>query len=195
MKQGTREAMVLSEVMRSNSCMIDHFNLYLNHCQDQQLRSILDRQQRHNLDSAQKMMQMIQSHGIDTNQMPQPSTTMSMATGGSQAISNAPYGTTTPTYSTPMGHQRETGTTAINDRVIADGMLAFHKCGAETVTRAALESAEPHLRNALTNMARNCIEMSYEIYNYMHQRGWYQLPANTTNFISHTPVQQQFHPQ
>lgn len=211
MKQGTREAMVLSEVMRNHSCMVDHFNFYLGHCQDPQLRSILERQQRHNIDSTQKMMQMMQNHGLDTSQIPQPST-LSMGVGGNQAISNAPYATamasqpqnTQSIYNTTMGTGmgttmgtgigtmgQETGTGIINDKVIADGMLAFHKCNAETVTRGALESAEPHLRQALTNMARNCIEMSYETYNYMHQRGWYQLPVSSPNFVSHAPMQQQ----
>lgn len=227
MKQGTREAMVLSEVLRMNASIIDHYNLYLNNCQDRQLRSILDRQQRHTLDTFQRVMQMAQSHGIDTSRMPLP-TTMSTITGGPQATTGAStYGTqwSTPQYGgvqqqaytgqpgmqyntgytaglpgmTATGPQTgvQTGTTTgtgaiLNDRAIAEGALMFHKCSAEATTRAALESAEPHLRNALTNMSRNCIEMAYELYNYMSQRGWYQLPATPQNFISHSSTQQQY---
>ncbi|WP_243276649.1 spore coat protein [Desulfallas sp. Bu1-1] len=219
MNTGTREAMVLSEVLRSNSCMIDHYNFYLGNCQDQQLRSILDRQQRHTLDSVQRLMQMMQSHGIDTTGMPLPST-MTMTASAPQAASTVQYGTqmTTQQYGTApagtaqygagaiytagppatgtqMAYQQSTRPTAINDRVIAEGALLFHKCSADTSTRAALESSEPHIRSALTNMARNCIEMSYELYNYMSQRGWYQLPATPQHFISHSPKQQQYPPQ
>lgn len=216
MNTGTREAMVLSEVVRNNSCIIDHYNFYLSNCRDQQLRLILERQQRHTLDSLQRLMQMMQSHGIDTTRMPLPATVTMTATAPQ---STAQYGTQAPTmqYGTPAGtaqygagttymagspatgtqmtYQQGTQTTTINDRVIAEGALLFHKCSADTSTRAALESAEPHIRGALTNMARNCIEMSYELYNYMSQRGWYQLPATPHNFISHSPVQQQYPPQ
>lgn len=229
MKTGTREAMVINEVLRSSASMIDHYNLYMSNCQDQQLRSILDRQQRHTLDSFQRLTQMMQNHGLDTSNIPMP-TTMSI-TGGTMTATTttsapAPYGTqwTAPQYntgqtgtvpysmqytagnqgmsmSTPtrtdvrMGTQTQTGTqpttASFNDRAIAEGALQFHKHGADTVTRAALESSEPHIRTALTSMARNCIEMSYELYTYMSQRGWYQLPDTPQNFISHAPMQQQ----
>jgi len=228
MKLGTREAMVVSEVLRTNSSIIDHYNLYLNSCQDQQLRSILDRQQRHTMDTFQRLLQMAQSHGIDTNRMPLP-TTMTAGMNNQQVTTGtAQYGNQ---WSTPQQYGVEqqqaftgqagmqygtqynagqgtgqqsamqmqtgmaTGTgTMLNDRVIAEGALMFHKFSAETNTTAALESAEPHLRNALTNMSRNCIEMSYEIYNYMSQRGWYQLPATPQNFISHSTTNQQQYP-
>ncbi|MCG8401218.1 MAG: spore coat protein [Firmicutes bacterium] len=232
MKQGAREAMVLSEVLRTNSSIIDHYNLYLGNCQDQQLRAILDRQQRHSLDTFQRLLQMAQNHGIDTSTMPLPAT-LSTGAGGAQGVPGttgaAQYGAQMPTpqyggmqqqnFTGHVGMQYGAGYTAgnqaapgmpaagpqtvaqpgsqvlatLNDRVIAEGALMFHKCGAETHTRAALESSEPHLRNALANMSRNCVEMSYEIYNFMSQRGWYQLPATPQNFISHSTAQQQ-HP-
>ncbi len=227
MKQGTREAMVLSEVLRINSSIIDHNNLYLNNCQDQQLRGILDRQQRHTLDTFQRLLQMAQNHGIDTSGMPMPAT-MTANTGnmgGQQgSTGTTQYGNqwSAPQYGagqqqaftgqqqaytgqtgmqygtqyaagTGTGQQQamQTGITAgtgsmLNDRVIAEGALMFHKFSAEMNTTSALESAEPHLRNALANMSRNCIEMAYEIYNYMSQRGWYQLPSSPQNFISHS---------
>ncbi|TYO93893.1 spore coat protein [Desulfallas thermosapovorans] len=227
MKTGTREAMVISEVLRSSASMIDHYNLYMGNCQDQQLRSILDRQQRHALDSFQRLTQMMQNHGLDTSNIPMP-TTMSITSGTMTTTASAPatYGTqwTAPQYttgqtgaapysmqyttgnqgmsmSTPthtdvrMGMQTQTGTqpttASFNDRAIAEGALQLHKHGASTVTRAALECSEPHIRTALTSMARNCIEMSYELYTYMSQRGWYQLPDTPQNFISHAPMQQQ----
>ncbi len=234
MNTGIHDAIVISEVLRSNASMIDHYNLYMNSCQDQQLRSLLDRQQRHTLDSFQRLTQMMQSHGMDTSNIPIP-TTMSITSGSTMstntsASATAPYGSqwTAPQYGTgqastmpyssmqqsigshgigmsmpaqaesqlsmPMGMQtgnQSNSTSILNDRSIAEGALHFHKYGADTVTKAALESSEPHIRTALTNMARNCIEMSYEIYNYMSQRGWYQLPSSPQNFISHATQQQQ----
>lgn len=212
--------------------MIDHYNLYMISCQDQQLRSVLDRQQRHALDSFQRLTQMMQGHGLDTNNIPLP-TTMSITGGGTmttttsapssygtqwaapqygtgqtgtapystQTIGNQEVGMATPPAPTQghLGMQMgmQTGTQGIasggfNDRAIAEGALQFHKLGADVTTRAALESSEPHIRTALTDMARNCIAMSYELYTYMSQRGWYQLPSTPQNFISHSPAQQQY---
>lgn len=230
MNTGIHEAIIISEVLRSNASMIDHYNMYLNSCQDQQLRSLLYRQQRHSLDSFQRLTQMMQSHGMDTSNIPMP-TTMSM-TGGSTMTSNAEtpaqYGSqwTTPKYSStqanamPYSMQQGIGSQGmsmsmpsqsesqlnmqmgmptssqsssagiLNDRSIAEGALQFHKLGADATTRAALESSEPHIRAALTNMSRNCIEMAYEVYNYMSQRGWYQLPTPPQSFIAHSTTQQ-----
>jgi len=230
MNTGTREAIIISEVLRSNASMIDHYNVYMNSCQDQQLRSLLDRQQRHTLDSFQRLTQMMQSHGMDTGNIPLP-TTMSISSGTmiTTTTASVPYGPqmTTPRYSSEqpgtmpysmqqaIGSQgmgmsmptqaesqfgmqagtqtRSQGSSAVifNDRSIAEGALHFHKYSADTITKAALESSEPHIRAALTNMARNCIEMSYEIYTYMSQRGWYQLPNSPQNYITHTSTQQQ----
>lgn len=218
MNKGTREAISLSEVLQNKSCMIDHYNLYINNCQEPQLSSILERQQRHALDSFQKLLQMMQNHGLDTSKIPLPSN-ISTSTSSTHNTYNASgnqystqqwitqqYGTggqtTTDPYTSPYGsdemgmstqNQTRTQSTGFNfsDRVISEGALLFHKCSAETHTRAALESSEPHIRNALTSIARNSIEMSYELYNYISQMGWYQSPPNTQNFISHSPAQQQ----
>ncbi|MCL2337059.1 MAG: spore coat protein [Firmicutes bacterium] len=230
MKQGTREAMVLSEVLRLNSCIIDHNHLYLHSCQDQQLRGLLDRQQKHTVETFQRLLEMAHSHGIDTNRMPMPvAMTANMGGQSHQASGGAAHSGShwpTPqygaeaqqTYSEPLeapynaqyhagtgSHQpqmAQTGTAAgmrqmLNDRVIAEGALMFHKFSAEMTTALALESAEPHLRNALVNMSRNCIEMAYEIYHYMSQRGWYQLPDAPQHFIAHSAGmnQQQYHTQ
>lgn len=226
MNTGTHEAIILSEVLRSNASMIDHYNMYLNSCQDQQLRSLLDRQQRHTLDSFQRLTQMMQSHGMDTSNIPLPATMSMTSSSMSTTVSaSSPYGSqwSTPQYSSTqasampysmqqssigsqgmgmgmsmpsqsMGMQtgsQSSSTSIFNDRSITEGALQFHKYGADATTRAALESSEPHIRAALTNMARNCIEMSYEIYGYMSQRGWYQLPNSPQNFVSHSTTQQQ----
>lgn len=81
--------------------------------------------------------------------------------------------------------QQQAAARTLNDRTIAQGALTFHKCGATRATSAALESAEPHLRNLAANSARNCMDMAYEIFRYMDQRGFYQMPEMPRNFVSH----------
>ena len=140
---------------------------------------------------------------MDVSNIPLP-TTMSF-TGSStmstntSASASTPSGSqwTAPQYNSmqagnmPYPTQQSSSASMLNDRSIAEGALHFHKYGADVTTKAALESSEPHIRTALTNMAGNCIEMSYEVYSYMSQRGWYQLPNSPQKFVSHAPQQQQ----
>ena len=81
--------------------------------------------------------------------------------------------------------QQQSTSRTLNDRTISQGALIFHKCGAFRATTAALESAEPHLRNLAANSARLCMDMAYEMFQYMSQRGFYQLPEIPRNFVNH----------
>ncbi|MFZ5634413.1 MAG: spore coat protein [Bacillota bacterium] len=85
--------------------------------------------------------------------------------------------------------QWQAASRTLNDRTIAQGALIFHRCGAMRATIAALESAEPHLRNLAANSARTCMDMAYEIFRYMEPRGFYQMPEVPKNFVSHMQYQ------
>lgn len=81
--------------------------------------------------------------------------------------------------------QQNNRSRTLSDRTIALGALTFHKCGATRATTAALESAEPHFRSLASDSARSCTEMAYEIFRYMQQRGYYQMPETPVNFVNH----------
>lgn len=193
MKFGMREAVEMFEMLRDSSCMIDHFTDYINHCQDPSLRQILENQQRHLVDEYNHELSVMQAHGLDTTSVPRIQSDMSANQGGAmsampgmQGNANIQFGIQQTGQNQPQAQVRSR---AINDRTIAQGALLFHKCIAGRATTAALESAEPHLRNLLSNSARTRMDMAYEIFNYMVQRGFYQTPEVPRNFINH--MQQQ----
>ncbi|WP_066635974.1 spore coat protein [Desulfolucanica intricata] len=181
MKFGIHETMEMHEVLRESVSMIDHYAMYLNQCQDQDLRNILERQQRHMIDDYQRKINVMQGHGIDTTTAPRLSIeSTGIETNRLTNTMGPQYGIqrTTPIHPNPDSRR-------LNDRSIAQGALLFHKCGAVRSTNAALECAEPHLRDLLMSSARSCMEMSYELFQYMNQRGWYQVPEMPRQFINH----------
>lgn len=169
MKFGTHEAMEVHEVLNENTCMIDHYAMYLNQCQDPELRRVLERQQRHMVDTYNTMVNVMQGQGIDVSGAPR----ITMGSTARMAGENQPdYGIQ---QAAPVMSRPEAKT--LSDRAISMGALVFHKCGAIRCTGAALECANPNLRNMLATAARSCMEMSYEIFQYMNQKGWYPVPA------------------
>lgn len=208
MQFGTREAMEMSEVIRDSACMIDHFTDYINHCQDPALRQILENQQRHLVEEYNHKISVMQGHGLDVANVPKIQSSVGQqgtVSSGMHGHSNVQFGMQqgqgqAGATQTNLGQMNmaQSATRTLNDRTIAQGALMLHKCGALRTTSAALESAEPHLRNLLSNSARTCTDMAYEIFRYMAQRGFYQLPENPANFVNHmmqTPGGQNYQTQ
>jgi len=188
MKMGTHEAMEMHEILSESICMIDHYAMYLSQCRDPELRRILERQQRHMFDSYNTKVNVMQGQGIDVSRAPRltmgaPGMTMGAASG--MGIEHQPdYGMQ---QTSPVTPRPEAG--RLDDRTIAKGALLFHKCGAVCATNAALECANPQLRNLLASSARSCMEMAYEIFQYMNHKGWYQvpiMPEHTLNQMQQT---------
>ena len=171
MKQGIHETMEMHEVLNDEACTIEHYSLYTSQCQDHELRNILERQQRHMIDDYHRKLSVMQGHGLDVSHA-----RLNMERGVHQ------------THSYQSAHN---DTRRLSDKTIAAGALLFHKCGASRSTNAALECAEPHLRNILAGSARSCMEMAYEISQFMTHKGWYQLPEAPHGFINH--MQSQHH--
>ena len=172
MKQGIHETMEMHEVLNDEACTIEHYSLYSSQCQDHELRNILERQQRHMIDDYHRKLSVMQGHGLDVSHMSR----LGMEHMGTNQ--------TTHSYQSPHNDTRR-----LSDKTIAAGALLFHKCGASRSTNAALECAEPHLRNILAGSARSCMEMAYEIFQFMNHKGWYQLPEVPHSFINHMPSQ------
>ncbi|MDN5347185.1 MAG: hypothetical protein PWP65_749 [Clostridia bacterium] len=74
----------------------------------------------------------------------------------------------------------------MDDRDVASGMLGCHKAGASLKMTAALECADPQIRRMILQGATNAAEQAYEVWQYMHRKGYYQVPTMkemTTNTI------------
>ncbi|MEW6458049.1 MAG: spore coat protein [Bacillota bacterium] len=73
----------------------------------------------------------------------------------------------------------------LSDRTIATGALIAHKCGAVSAGRGALETADPDLRQFLTQAAVSDSNMAYEIFHWMNRKGFYQVPVMDQNTMQH----------
>lgn len=170
---GAHEAMELNEVLCNTIDGINHFQLVRDIVQDPQLKSILDNQLQFMTQEYNNLVQAIHQRGM------------------SQSI---PY--RSPKTAAPKYGLRHPGTVAPNaaasdmdDKDVASGMLGCHKAGALIKMAAALEFADPQLRTMIQQSALNCAEQAYEVWNFMNQRGMYQVPTMmemTTNTLMQT---------
>lgn len=91
------------------------------------------------------------------------------------------YGLSSTSPQTPSQTVQELG-----DKEIAGILLGAMKSSATIKFHAAIECADSTWRMALQQCAVNCSEMSYELWQFMNQNGYYQLPtlqANTQQSI------------
>jgi len=161
MKLGAQELIEMHEVLNESVSMIEHYAMYLNVCQDPELRRILDRQQRHMIDSYNAKVNMSQNQGMDITGIPRPA--MGTGTAGISMEGRPEYGTRAAV---------RTDALVLNDRAIASGAMIFHRCGAVKSTNAALVCTDSQLRNFLSTAAKSCIEMAFELSQYMSFKGW-----------------------
>lgn len=170
MRLSTQELTEMHEVLHESVCMIGHYAMYLSHCQDPELRRILERQQRHMIDSYNAKVNVSQSQGIDISGISRPA--MAIQTAGKPVEGR-------PEYSVPHVPPGIGGPEAapLNDRAIATGAALFHKYGAVKSTEAAFVCTDPQLRNFLSTGARSCVEMAFELSQYMNQKGWHSVPT------------------
>ncbi|HEX7057849.1 MAG TPA: spore coat protein [Bacilli bacterium] len=167
---GAHETMELHEVLGCAIDGINLFQLYRQHVTDQQLQQILDHQLQFMTGEYNNLVQTLNQQG------------------GGQAIPyrspknfTPKYGLNKPATQTPNASPRE-----MDDHDIASGMMGFHKSSAIMKMHAALECANPQLRAAMQQGSINCSEQAYEIWQYMNQKGFYQVPTMkemTTNTV------------
>ncbi|GAX91218.1 spore coat protein [Effusibacillus lacus] len=160
---GAHETMEVHEILSEKKCMIEHFSMYERQCQDPTLREMLHR---HIQTATQSYNQLVSYthdyHTAQTKMMP-------MHTAHTYDIK---YGLHNPAPSAP-----QTDMTKMNDQSIASAMLLAHKNSAKNHMAAALECADPNVRQMLVNGSVMCTHEAYETFNYMNHRGMYQVPT------------------
>lgn len=170
---GAHETMELHEILNTSIDGINNFELYRDHVQDPQLRSILDKQIQFMTQEFNTLVQTVQQQGLG------------QATPYRGPKNVAPkYGLRQPGAVSPNASP-----TDMDDRDVASGMLSCHKSGAVKRMAAALEFANPQLRGTIQQTALNCAEQAFEVWNFMNQKGMYQVPTMmdmTTNTMMQT---------
>jgi len=171
---GAHELLECHEVLNATIDGINQFQLYQPHCKDPELVNILQNQINFMINEYNTMVQLLQNKAQQTN------------IGTYRTIKN-----TTPSYGMTNA-QPETPNTSVNemdDQDVASGMLTASKASAVLRMQAALECADPQLRNFMIQGARNCADQAYEVWKYMNQRGYYPVPtfqeATAQSIINH----------
>ena len=163
-KFGAHEMMELHEVLTDTIDGINQFQLYRSHVQDDQLLNILDNQTQFMMQEYNSLVSMISSQGGHGSV---PQRTLS----GQQNFSPS-YGMRQPEPEMP-----KTSMQMLEDRDVASGMLGCHKASALSRMHATLEIADTQIRHSIMQGANSCAEQAYELFQYMNQKGFYQVPT------------------
>lgn len=160
---GAHETMEVHEVLNEKRSIIEHFSLYEQQTQDPTLRDILHR---HIQSASQGYNQLVNyTHDYQTAQ----AKSIPMHTAHGYEIQ---YGLRNPAPVSP-----QVGGQMMSDQSIAGSMLITHKNSARNQMTAALEAADPNVRQMLINGSVICAQEAYEVFNFMNHRGWYQVPT------------------
>jgi spore coat protein CotF len=160
---GAHETMEVHEVLAEKMNMISHINLYAMQTKNPELKNMIMRHQQEEIRSYDAIVTY--THDYTQFTPIPPNTTVSNV-----KPDQIQYGLDNPTMLAP-----ETNA-SLNDYEVATAMLLCHKNAAANGVKAALEIADPNLRQMLTNSAMNCVNQAYEVFLFMNQQGLYQVP-------------------
>ncbi len=159
-KFGAHEIMEIHEVLTSTIDSLNTFNLLRRQVTDQELGQIVDRQINFMDKEYNDMVTFVaQQRGVTPDLY------------HSRRTASVNYGLRQPSPVAP--HEGRN----ITDRDAASIMLGMLKCGASRKMMATLECADPQLRRIMMQGANSCAEQAYELFNFMNQRGMYQVPT------------------
>ncbi len=159
---GAHEMMDSHELIGGLIGMMEQYQLYDQHIQDQELKGILQRQ-------TSFLTQMYNTivESFQTGQDPQVPTQQYKM----QQNNEVTYGTQAGQPKKPKQSVNE-----FTDECFSSFMLAHTKSMASGLTMAAVEMNNPVLRRIIGDSVPNMIEMSYELFLYQNKHGYYQLP-------------------
>ncbi|MDW7673754.1 MAG: spore coat protein [Bacillota bacterium] len=168
---GAHEVMEVHEVLTKAIDVINLFQLYQPFVKDPELKSILQKQLEFTNQEYFNMVQAIGQQGMGS----------AVPYRNPRGFSPS-YGLQNPAPQAPNASMNE-----MDDRDVASGMLGCHKASASMKMIAALECADPNLRQMIQQGANNCADQAYEVWQYMNAKGYYQIPTmqqtTTNNFI------------
>ncbi|NSW89632.1 MAG: spore coat protein [Firmicutes bacterium] len=73
---------------------------------------------------------------------------------------------------------------SITDKEIVNVLLDQHKLSATSLTNLVLESVNQNLRNDVTNILNKTFKHQKQIFDFMTQKGWYQVQSASQQQIS-----------
>lgn len=179
---GAHETMEVHEVLNEKINLINHFSLYEQSCQNQQLKQMIN----NHLQTAFQAYDQLVGY---THNYAQGNENQAYGMPNVQ-YQQIQYGLDNPQSQMPQTQG------AFNDQQIASAMLSWHKNSAINHMRGSLECADPNVRQMLINGSITCANQAYEVFVYMNQQGLYQVPTMQdhtakTYLHSYQPSQEQ----
>jgi spore coat protein CotF len=172
---GAHELLEMHEVLMDTVNSMNLLQLYIQHCRDTELRSILENQLRFMTNEYNLMVQLLKENGQGNNVTYRNRNEQTGLQGSIQEQSSR------------MDAQ-------INERDIASGLLGCTKYAATLRMRASLECTVPSFRNMLVQAAKNSGDQAYELWFYMNKKNYYPVPTfpsqtagELSNFYSPIP--------
>ena len=159
---GAHEVMEIHEVLNGTVDAINQLQLLRPRVRDQRLAQILDHQLQFAVTGYNSLVDLLHRQGA-----------------GQAAPYRAVKNAIQPTYGLdhPGTVSPNTSPDQLDDRDIASIVLGLHKASAAKKIFAALECANPDIRRAMQQGAINCAEQAYEVWQYMNEQGFYQVPT------------------
>ncbi|PLR82977.1 hypothetical protein CVD25_10285 [Bacillus canaveralius] len=163
MPYGAHETMEVHECLLEKFNMILHFNMYATQTRNPRLLDMIVRHQQEEIRSYNEVVAYTHDYrGFS----PIPPNTNIRGIDPQQIK----YGLNNPPLYIPQWGAVD------SDGEIATAMLLAHKNAARNSMWAALESADPNLRQLLINCSVNCANQAYEVFLFMNEAGIYQVP-------------------
>lgn len=160
MSHGAHEYMDVHEVLSDAINKIDQLELYQPYCQDPKLDQLISNQITFMTKEYNEMVQALQ--GTAPNQ------------------AGAHYQTMNPGVHYGMKptppKQPNTSSQQLTDANISSGILGCHKSSASLRMMSSMECTNTRMRHLLVQGAVNSSEMAYEVFGYMNQHNYYQVP-------------------
>lgn len=174
---GAHETMEVHEILNGKINMMNHLSLYRQECRNPELCQMIDRQ----MQAIRQGYDQLVAYTHDYNAAQQPAPQYAAPPIQPQQIM---YG-----LNHPQPHSPTTGSGLFQDQHICFAMLSCYKNSAKNHIAAAVECADPNIRNMLNQAATVCSNQAYEVFLYMNQQGYYQVPTmqeHTAKTFLHT---------
>lgn len=161
---GAHETLEVHEILNEKINFLNHFQWYAQQVQNAQVRQLIDR----HIQTAVQSYDQLVAYTHDYNAANQRQQAYGQPNVQPQ---NIQYGLNNPPQQAPQAQGR------FNDQQILSAVLSFHKNSASNHLRAALETADPNIRQILINGAVTCANQAYETFLVLNQQGQYQVPT------------------
>jgi spore coat protein CotF len=156
--------MEVHEVLNEKINLINHFALYSQQTQNEQLRQMMER----HMQTAMQSYDELVSYTHDYASGQQRRQAQGMLNVQPQ---NIQYGLRNPPQQMPQMQGQ------MSDQQIAFALLLCHKNSAKNQMQSALECADPNVREMVLKGANTCANQAYEVFLFLNQQGQYQVPT------------------